>query len=394
MAESNEVIRYVVEIDTSTAEAKITALGEKGEKQVKEGAEPGKEADNVLDILKNVQSRIRAGAVAGMAFAQTPGQAIAAGGAVVGGPMGEFISAVGLLSDRFQGLAQDLSLFDAGIFEATTGMEFFMMGWKIELAEAVSEVMQDMYTAFQGFMIDILPTVIELFTIMGDVLPQTIKSFGSLAGGIGDFLGWLNDLWGRFAEWSQNYFAQALLPTIAGMEGIDLRDPKNRALHEDLINQMSEQIFQGRKFSEVLGDGVEEFNRMIGAVTRTTEAYDAMERGFEISRASLTALEDFGYFGAKQGAQLSESPPSVMHAEIAGGGDADATTRSFPRPSPAAVNFKVSDQINIQTGDETQMLAELMLWKQNVMDMVNGLHAGQWSRLAEARLGGYMAQAG
>ena len=80
-----------------------------------------------------------------------------------------------------------------------------------------------------------------------------------------------------------------------------------------------------------------------------------------------------------------------MHAEGGGGGDAEVTQRSFPRPSPAAVNFKVSDQINIQGGDETAVLQEMMLFKQQVMDYLGGLHAGQWTRMAEARLGGYAA---
>ncbi len=387
MAESNEVIRYVVEIDTSTAEAKIQQLGEKGEQGAKE-ASPSQEADNVLDLMKSVQGRVRAGAIAGLAFAQSPGQAMAAGGAVVGGEIGTFIAAIGTLSDRVQSTADELSLFDAGIFEATTGMQFFMMGWKIELAEGVSEVIGDMYVALQGFMIDILPTVIQLFEVLGQILPGTIKALGSLGAGFGTLLGRLNELLGEAAEWAIDQYAR-FFDVFFPESWSD--DPEDRALFDQIRDQRTEEITQGREWTKVLADGIDELNEMIGAFSRARETYDAITRGFEVSRASLTALEHFAYFGAKQGAQLSEATPTVMHAEGGGGGDAEVTQRSFPRPSPAAVNFKVSDQITIQGGDETAVLQEMLLFKQDVLNMINGLNSGQWTRLAEARLGGYAA---
>lgn len=393
MAETSEVIRYVVEIDTSTAEAKIKQLGETGQKEVKDDIDPGKEADNVLDILKGVQTRMRAGAIAGMAFAQTPGQAIAAGGAAVGGDVGTFIAAIGTLADKFQSLAEDLSMFDAGIFEATTGMQFFMMGWKIELAEGISDVMGDLYSAFQDFMMDILPVVIDLFRIMGPILSNIIRLFGILAKPLellGDSVDYVNEQAGSFMEEAQSWFAEQFTDIWGMVTGFDIDSPEFKQLQE----QQRDQIIQGRTFTETLSEGTDQLLEMIGAMERTTEAYEAMQRGFDISRASLTALEEFGYLGLQQGPQLGEAPPAVQHAEGGGGQDADATSRSFPRPAPAAVNFRVSDQINIQGGDETQVLAEMMVFMQNVMSMLDGLHAGQWTRLAEARMGGYMAKAG
>lgn len=421
MAETRS-IQYIVEIDTEKGKAQLRELvegpgGGSGAQggpggDGKEKFDPGKEADKAEDIWSVLVTRMKGGA-GSMIQAGQGGQGFMGG---VGGMMsaipgiaGKILGAVTQVTDQLVGLTFSLSDFDGGLFEAKTKWDMFWMGFKIELAEGLSDSLSNLLDAVMDLAEAGLPALIEGLKLMANVLSPVIRGLARLT----DYALETGQTWYEGAVASSSKILQTigdwagLLPDAEDLgltpEEFERQMQRNNEIMKDSFHHQLEQ----NGLLSAVNDALGELDDRLKSVNRE---YSLMEKGFQVSRATLTMLEGFAYGADRQGAQgsvglradsgiatgagsgdgsdvsgmgTSEASPAMTHSAASG---LNATPSSFPRPTAASVNFKVTDSVNIQAGDEMQMLNELIQWKNDVLMMIHGLMDSRWMRLASARI--------
>ena len=415
MADGNEVIRYVIEVDTSSGKAAIREMLESGEAGGGKGGAAGaagagsqgfdsaamakigadqvsllgdilkaiqgmatdiegatddddaEDEDKTFDLFKNVGNRVKAAGL-GLAFAQTPGQHFAVAGALLPGKVGEVVTAFGVLTDKTIGLALSIADFNGELFMAKTQWELFWMGWKIELAEGTSEAFAGLMAQAEALAEEALPYVIAGLNILADVLSVVTWAFRMVIKALTFFV--------EAVQW----VIDSLIILITEILTLGFADTEDWSPTEDLIGG--------------IGDLVDSLNE-------NTNELRLAKKGHELMLGLHTAMDIFGRAKptdvAFQGMQNAEGQPldpteppakvrdrmaALRHSEGQGG---TATANAFPRPTPAAVDFRVTDQINVQAGDEQMMVNEMLNLKDQVLMMVQGIHDARWARMREAR---------
>lgn len=368
MADEEHTIRYVIDIDTSKGTAQVRDFLEDEKESAGGGSrkpprKPSDDEDEALGIAESISKRLKAGAIGALAFAQSPGQTMGAAGALVGGPVGMTIAGFGVLADKLTDTVRSLAEFDGGLFASTTELDFFMMGWKIEAAQGISDAFQKLLPSLEKLMIEVLPVVIDTFNLLATVAKPAIDLFSAgLREGKG-LLDKINQGWGH------------IIDTMVGMPGEEA----------------------GRTFTDYLGLAADSLSGLAGSAEDVNRQYEMMLQGHAISTATLTALDMFAK-GEGHGSQglggprFEQEPPvslalaaSTKSASSQHSAGAEIGPGAFPRPTPAAVNFKAADTISVQAGDEAQLFSEMNAIRGEVMSLVQGLMDQRWMKLAEAR---------
>lgn len=413
MADGQEIIRYVIEIDTAAGKAAIREMLEGGSQaggaQVGGGAggaereapsgpsqqvqvdqlnvlsdilktmqgmandisdatdeDEGEEENKTFDLFKSVSGRIKAAGL-GLAFAQTPGQMVGVVGAVLPGKIGATVSAFGVLTDKTIQLALSIADFNGELFAAKTQWELFWMGFKIELAEGTSQALASLMLNAEALAEDALPILIGVVNILAGALNIMVSAIRLVVNAL------------VFLVQAIQWVVDTLIKIIVEIASLGFADTEDWSPTGDLVSG--------------IGD-------LISALVDNTTELKLAKEGQALMLALPTAMRAFAgategeHFQGRQGGvgkSLMPTVPSKMvrdkmatmqHSEGVGG---QATAQAFPRPTPAAVNFKVTDQINVQAGDEAAMLSEMLSVKNQVLSLVQGIHDQRWARLREAR---------
>lgn len=365
MADEDRTIRYVIEFDTDKGEASLRNFFDKTDGSGGGGdpKDKRKNEDETFDLAQSIGKRLKAGALGGLAFADSPGQVMGAAGAVVGGMPGMVIAGFGVLADKITDTVRSLSEFDGGLFASTTELDFFMMGWKIEVAQGISDAFADMVPTLEQLMVDVLPFVVDGFRILATVTKPVIEIFSFGLRNAGGLLEKVNKGWG--------FLIDSLMGTPAN---------------------------ESKTFTEHLSAASDALSGLVSNVDDANRQYDMMKNGHAISMAALSALDSFAA-GEGHGSQglggprFEQAPPVGLAVGMPGAGGvgglhsrgAGRDPGGFPRPEPAAVNFKVTDQINVQAADEQQIYSEMLQLREEVMGHVYGMMDQRWMALAEAR---------
>lgn len=371
MPDTQSTIRYVIDVDTTAGTAAIKKMVEDGmeggtdaggqPKKPRKKPDPAEEADATFDILKFLGPRLRSGAlgaILGGAVSGGGGAVIGGAGGLIGGKVGAVVTSAGLIIDQLVNVGRSLALFNGQLFQATTQMDFFMMGWKIEFAQGVSESLAELMDALQGFLTLIMPLLIATFNTLTFAANLVIDAFNLVAG--------------------------------AAVRVYDFFDSLTFGL-------------LGLTF-EALGATVKTLGDWLGfaadAAADLTDAQRNQLMGHQIATALFSSLEQFGAGAghgpqsvAEQGtfrpdlapmppARVSANTPAASHAA----GQRELTGGSFPRPTPAAVNFRMADTIQIQAHDQFNIEQEILGLRNDVMAMLRNLHDSRWLRIASARL--------
>jgi hypothetical protein len=129
-------------------------------------------------------------------------------------------------------------------------------------------------------------------------------------------------------------------------------------------------------------------------------ANEVIAAGMRLSRALFDAATMWAGTREGHGPQVDYSPsregmppvpgiipttrsPIETHVDRSRGGE---EARSMPQPTSAAINFRVADSVQIQAQDEDRLHMELLMWKNQVFQMLHSLQDGRWSRMALARV--------
>ncbi len=409
MADGQEIVRYVIEIDTAAGKAAIREMLEGGSEaggaktgggapsaegpsttDVKiqvdqlnvlgdilkvlqgmatdiDGAtdeDQGDEEDKTFDLFKSVSGRIKAAGL-GLAFAQTPGQMIAVAGAVLPGKLGATVTAFGALIDKTVQLSLSLSDFNGELFAARTQWDLFWMGFKIELAEGTSQALSSLMTNAEALAEDAMPILIGAVNILASVLNLVVSAVRLVINALVYLV--------KGIQW----VVDTIIKVAAEMATFGLADTKDWSPTGDLVKGIG---------------------NLVTALVDNTIELKMAKKGQELSMGLFNVIGAMGRITGEDaqgpqniGASLNPTQPSALvrdkmatmqHSEGVGG---KATAQAFPRPTAAAVEFKVTDQINVQAGDEQMMVQEMLSLKDQVLGMIQGVHDTRWARLRQGR---------
>ena len=196
---------------------------------------------------------------------------------------------------------------------------------------------------------------------------------------------------------------QSVLEYIAATVSFGTLGDKDKAkgMWEEASTEMSKYI-----------DAVKDATK---ATSEKSKADDLIKAGHEMTLALFNTMKDWagesqfpGQEGstAGHGSQVDMSKPrredgpslanvtmsptmrditaDFVDSPVASPGNMDDPT--YPRPSAAAINMRLTDVVEIKVQDEDRLHQELLLWKQQLLNTINSIQDHRWMKIARARL--------
>lgn len=144
---------------------------------------------------------------------------------------------------------------------------------------------------------------------------------------------------------------------------------------------------------------------------KTEEMEDELRQGAEIALALFKHMEDWSQTMEGHGPQFDPGNQEMRHPggrsrywrdtapSLGGETPVDTFTdprtetqpnerqRGAPRPTPAGVTFRVTDDVQIHAQDETRLHDELLQFRQMVEDKMQSMKDQRWIQIAKARHG-------
>lgn len=343
------------------------------------------------------------------------------------------VAGLGALADSTMGLAGNLAEYNAALFESQVNLDLKKMGFKYELADDTGESLASLNDAAGDLMeasepiiamivnalAPALENVTRWITVAAPAIEHALNVFGE---GINLLYKGINSL--PFVQDMQEKTAQTMLD--AGM--FDTGDRENLIIGQMARDRLAEispeqqahvrtQAAGGEKKTlegeeGLLRENIEEFgqfdlgvafseaNKSLTDIHDETKGIrdDMGEKGNTLAKSLFTSLDKFGQSDlGKHGDQAPthgelrlELPPSM--ADIATTSrdprptvpstgttteqqirESDTTPGGFPRPTPAAVDFKMTDQIIIEQADEDRFHDEFMSLRNEVVNAMNAV---------------------
>ena len=348
------------------------------------------------------------------------GKHLSDAGEKVGGPfggamvaVGKFVEAMGKVTGELLGMAQDLSDYSPVLFDTFTRLELVFEGLKYELAyalgpqlSALADQMADLVIAVMPDLAAFLKGLTALVSALWKVLGPLVTIVARLVGALGPVLELLALLAEAVAALLKPLMdlLTVLVDVVKGVTGW-LGQIGNAI--GDAFKWMGERA--GDAWNWVTGQG-NGMAKGIGRVADNTEAMKQMmlqAEGLAMSGGLFYAMAGYAENQSKihvnrmapqpqrdpvQG-DAGVNPQQVANGQVpapAGprGNAAVDFVRgggNFPRPAPAALNFRVADAVNVQAADEDRLIAELGQLRQFVVEQLRGQHDARWLRLAGMR---------
>lgn len=302
------------------------------------------------------------------AMAGAGGSMLGGAGALLGGAAGAglgvagaLVGGVGLAASGVRSMASDLSPYGGALFAAETEDMMFRQGLKFHMADELGPAMSDFIGSLQDLTISVLPDVISGLELLTNGLTAAANAVAYIYGKTPE-----EDLKsGKLSFRDRMEGAMYVLGQTAFGDGGSILDPKNvKNLAADFINQ--------RLVEEDKLGGVEDF----------------ISKGREMNRVLFNAFSLWGdssssQIGAAEGARnagriIRDVPPDAKEIarRLVSGAKGDVLDEAIQekgllaRPTPAAMQFKITDYLKLQAHDEDRLHEELIQFKNGILENI------------------------
>ncbi len=299
--------------------------------------------------------------------------------------------ALASLPPLLEGFARSLAPFSGGLFQASTMAEFSEMGRQYKLAGVVDKAgggeLISSWSQFKDVLLDQLsPVIAELVKLATSLAKAFGESGPEMAMMVDATVGLIRVIRGVVDAFR---ILHNILSTIPG--AIDAIEVAGRTLLALSTMGLSEvAIHLGR--SSDAGEGADALTQYANMSSKFGGEKGSAQRGWAGTNLLFGAFHDWGRTAVTSPNPMHMRPedmPNFHGARSRGLSPAEVHVinsspgSSMPRPTPAVVNFKVTDHIQLHLDDEERIHNELSNFRNAIMDELRLMSDRRWiSRLA------------